>query len=165
MQRIQITPAHKTRLTGMIITLLSLALFISNPIAGAHAHADGAQKEQVNKTQQSLQSFVGQWYTHAGALTVRDDGTATFMARSYTKCGAGVPAPCDTWNGNLIIPGINENIAIHDAGETSAHGIITSSTDGQQGKPVTMTLQPQDTLLFNDWLLCGPKAPTGYCGA
>jgi hypothetical protein len=113
----------------------------------------------------ALQPFKGEWHFDSSLLTVGDDGYATFITRAYQFCGPGILQPCDAWQGNTIIPGIQEKIVLTNIDGTTAYGIITSSTDNKIQRQVTLTLQPNDTLAFNSMLLCGPKGPIGHCGA
>jgi len=113
---------------------------------------------------EALQPFKGEWHFDSTLLTVGNDGEATFITRAYQFCGPGILPPCDAWQGNTIIPGIQEKIRLTKISGTTAYGIITSSTDNKNKQQVTLTLQPHDTLKFDRMLLCGPQGPLGHCG-
>lgn len=178
MQHIQITSHKKNVLVLMIavaMTGIAVILFQAllssrysgiGPGTNSHpAHMPEAGMTRSSLPQEALRPFQGQWHIHAGVLMVNSDGSAVFIARAYKNCGAGIKQPCDTWKGDLIIPGIREDITITSIKDKTAYGKITGSTDNTTGQQVTMTLQPQDMLLFNNVALCGPEAPLGNCGA
>ncbi len=176
MQHIQTTPDKKHFLTFVTVIAGMMTIFLSAYLYNSHSNIDiptrpgTPQMPEANKAQsalspEALQPFKGQWHMHAGVLTIKEDGSAIYIARAYENCGPGVKQPCDTWKGDLIIPGIREDIIINDIKGKTAYGTIISSTDNRKGEQVTMTLQEQDMLLFNDVALCGPDAPVGNCGA
>jgi len=115
-------------------------------------------------------SFVGAWHAHAASLTFASNGHAQYLARTYQWCGPGVSPPCDSIQGNLIVPGINEQILFIRTSGSSAYGTVLSSTAGDTGQPITLTLRPNNTVMLSDNtiqsdVLCGPRSPVGYCGA
>jgi hypothetical protein len=176
MQNIQITTAKKTFLVlisgiiSIIVVLASSYLFAHHPNINVSTYTTNAQLPAAHRSQntfspQELQPFQGQWYMHGGLLTIQNDGRATFIARAYQNCGSGIKQPCDTWQGDRIIPGIREEITITSIQGETAYGTIVNSSDNSTGQPATIKIQPQNTLLFNKRSLCGPHAPVGYCGA
>jgi hypothetical protein len=122
------------------------------------------------RTTPNFSPFVGSWGGHGRLLTFASNGHAQYTARTYQWCGQGVPLPCDSTQGNLIIDGINEQLEFTRTSGSTAYGTITFSTSGDTGQQVVLSLQPMDTiaLYFGNRpysLLCGPQAPVGYCGA
>jgi hypothetical protein len=170
------SPCHSDRgwmslgITSLVLALL-IGLNINNGYTVAAQALDGQPSRSSSPasllalSSEQLQPFKGQWHFHSSLLTVGNDGYATFITRAYQFCGQGILQPCDAWLGNIIIPGIQEKIVLTKIDGMMAYGIITSSTDNKTQQKVTLTLQPNDTLKFNDMLLCGPKGPIGHCGA
>ncbi len=110
--------------------------------------------------------FVGTWYGHGRVLTFQADGQATYQARTYTWCAPGVTVPCDSIQGNTIHVGIVEQVLFSSVQDKTAYGHIMSSTRGNTGQPISVTLQANNTVTLSDGLpLCGPHAPAGWCGA
>jgi len=158
------------------ITSLVLALLIGYlNITSGYAASIQAQDGRLSRSQspaslpalssEALQPFNGEWHFHSTLLTVGNDGYATFITRAYQFCGPGIVQPCDAWQGNTIIPGIQEKIVLTKIEGSIAYGLITSSTDNKTQQQVTLILQPNDMLEFNGMFLCGPKGPIGHCGA
>lgn len=115
-------------------------------------------------------NFAGSWFAHSSSLVLSNDGTATFVGRTYSWCGPGVAQPCDTIDERgSIHPGIQEQMQFSRASGSTAYGTIISSNFQAPGLTVTIELQPNDTLLYKSdtliALLCGPNAPVGTCGA
>jgi hypothetical protein len=114
--------------------------------------------------------FVNPWYAHGAGLTVQPDGQAHYEARVYTWCGSGVQQPCDSIKGNEIINGYKGDVRFFLVSDTVAYGIITSGNLQPIGSCVTLTLLPDDQLLFSAGKgmgnhLCGQNAPAEACGA
>jgi hypothetical protein len=146
----------------LLLALLALALFI------VYLSRSGQQEAaaQPPSLQSQLKPFVGQWYAHWGALTVNPDGHAKLIARTYQWCGPDVSPPCDSLQGNTIVPGINEEMEFTSVAGSTAHGKIVSSTAKKTGQPVTLSINSNDTVeLSGQGELCGPKSPSGTCGA
>lgn len=118
-----------------------------------------------------FQSFVGTWYSHASALIIEANGHATYDARVYTWCEEGVPQPCDTINGNIIISGIHMQLVFTQVKGMSIYGTIIASSIGHVGSSVSLTQAPNHTAtlvgsaLPQPHILCDRKAPAGLCGA
>lgn len=115
-------------------------------------------------------SFVGAWRSHSASLTFASDGHARYLARTYQWCGPGVSPPCDSIQGNLIVPGINEQLLFTRTSGSTAYGTVLSSTAGDAGQPITLVLLQHGTVMLSDNTiqsdtLCGPQSPPGYCGA
>lgn len=114
--------------------------------------------------------FAGTWVAHGASLVLREDGTATFTARTYNWCDSSVARPCDRIDARgYIFPGTQEQVQFARVTSDAAYGILTSSNLQTPGLGVTIKLQPNDMLLYqSDSLvafLCGPNAPVGACGA
>src|SRR5579885_1099202 len=117
-----------------------------------------------------FRQFAGKWIAHGSILIISPDGTATFSARAYRWCGVGVPQPCDTMDARGGIEnGNREQARFTRVSGSVAYGTILTSTFHPAGLPVTLTLEPNDTILYAAntpiALLCGPAAPVGTCGA
>lgn len=114
--------------------------------------------------------FAGKWTAHGSTLIISPDGTATFSARTYRWCGVGVPQPCDTMDARGGIEnGEQEKARFTRVSGPVAYGTVLASTFHPAGLAVTLTLQPNDTVLYAAntpiAFLCGPDAPAGACGA
>lgn len=162
--------AMKTRFLQLIVILAITVTgsFTFVTVQTAHAtqtEAKGYIQQPAHLSIQELRPFVGQWNAHFASLEVKSDGTAAFSARTYAFCGPEVPQPCDRIEGNTIYPGIQETIAINSVKDQIAYGTIITGNKHPEGTKITLTLQPENTLQFNETLLCGPEAPAGYCGA
>jgi hypothetical protein len=148
------------------IRMITPILFITIVAAVFYITTIAPRISQASTQQFTLHNhyFSGSWYNHGGVLTIKQDGHAHFVSRVYRWCVDG-PAPCDTIDGDTIIPGIQENIVFTREQNNTLYGTVTSSTDHTNGKMMTATLGSNDTLNLNGEALCGPKAPTSYCGA
>lgn len=169
-QAVQQKSWHSVGITSLVLAFL-IGYFTINSGSTVSAQAQDRQlsvsplpASLPALSSEALQSFQGEWHFDSSLLTVGSDGYATFIARAYQFCGLGVSQPCDTWQGNTIISGVREKIVLTKIEGSTAHGIITSSTDNKTLQPVTLSLQPNDTLEFNGRLLCGPQGPIGHCG-
>ncbi|HEY4033954.1 MAG TPA: hypothetical protein VGL94_08350 [Ktedonobacteraceae bacterium] len=151
-------------ITSLVLALLIGYLNINRGYAASMQAQDGRSSLPALSSE-ALQPFNGEWHFHSTLLTVGGDGHATFITRAYQFCGPGILQPCDAWQGNTIIPGIQEKIVLTKIEGSTAYGIITSSTDNKTLQQVTLTLQPNDILEFNGMFLCGPNGPIGHCGA
>lgn len=114
--------------------------------------------------------FAGTWTAHGAQLSVSPHGMATFTARTYRWCAAGVAHPCDTMNAQgQIADGAREHLQFVRINGSRAYGNILNSTVRAAGLAVSLTLEPNDSLLYMAQtpivLLCGPNAPAGTCGA
>lgn len=142
----------------------------SAPGQQAAYHAGASNLSSTSRSAVDLSQFVGTWTAHGAALVIARDGTATFTARAYRWCGSGVPQPCDTIDTqDRIHDGNQEQLQLTRFSGSVAYGTVTTSTFHPAGLAVTLTLQPNDTLLYAGnapiSLLCGPAAPVGTCGA
>lgn len=118
----------------------------------------------------NLSRFAGKWIAHGAALIIEPDGTATFSGRTYRWCDSDVAQPCDTIDPQgQINPGDQEWILFTRVNGPVAYGTVLFSTFHRPGSVVTVTLQPNDRVLYSGKtpvaLLCGPNAPVGTCGA
>lgn len=119
----------------------------------------------------TFQGLVGPWVSHAAGLTFYADGSADYKERVYSWCGPGVPQPCDSFQGNMIISGDIEHMQFTRMNNGVAYGTVTASTVGHKGFSVTLTRQANDTVVLSEGtptitrVLCGPDAPVGTCGA
>ncbi|GCE13117.1 hypothetical protein [Tengunoibacter tsumagoiensis] len=116
-------------------------------------------------------SLAGSWVQHGAGLTVFANGHANYVARVYTWCGPGVAPPCDSFQGNTIISGNQEQYQFTHLDNGKAYGKVISSTVGHQGADVMLEKTPQDTVTLHASffpipnVLCGPRAPADLCGA
>jgi len=170
-QAVQPKRRYLAGITSLVLALLIGYLTIHSGYTASAQAQDGrslsfqSPAPPATFSSEALRPFMGEWHFHTSLLTVESDGHATFIARAYQFCGPGIAQPCDSWQGNTIISGIQENIVLTKIEGSTAYGIITSSTDNKTYQRVTLILQPQDTLEFNGMLLCGPQGPVGHCGA
>lgn len=168
--------------------LLAKALFILSILfsaGGDYAHASQPAGSVANKhiyieqsasiaTANIPSSFIGTWYNHSGVLKIASNGSATFDRRTYRWCGPGVPTPCDTMKGNLIIDGIHMQIQFTHTRASSAYGRIISTTTQDRNYAVVLTLHHDHTATFTEdsrgplhlnERLCDLQAQPGTCGA
>ena len=146
-------------ITPVVFIAIIATIFYITTIAPRISQASAPQFTMHNH------NFSGSWYNHGGVLTINQDGHAHFVSRVYRWCVDG-PAPCDTIDGDTIIPGIREDIVFTREQGNALYGTVISSTDHTNGKAITATLgAANDILNLNGQPLCGPKAPLGYCGA
>jgi len=110
--------------------------------------------------------FVGNWYGHARGLTFSLDGHAKYAGRVFRWCSTN-PPPCDSFKGDEIIGGLNENLQFTQVIGSTAYGTIVSGTDDpgsvylKVGSKIAVTLEPNDKLSISDGAeLCGPKTPS-----
>jgi heme/copper-type cytochrome/quinol oxidase subunit 2 len=110
--------------------------------------------------------FVGTWYKHDGVLIINADGHAHLALRAYQYCSEtkGQP-PCDSIKNGQFVYGIQEDIIITTVRDGTAYGTTVKSTVNPAGTKVTITTGANDTLSYQGTLLCGPKSPSGWCGA
>jgi hypothetical protein len=114
--------------------------------------------------------FASTWIAHGSVLIIAANGTATFVARAYRWCATDVPRPCDTIDAQgHIESGKREQLRLSRVHGSTAYGTVLTSTFHPAGLAITLTLEPNDTLLYAARtpiaLLCGPTAPAGACGA
>lgn len=151
--------------------LLSYGAYTPTPaLQAVTAHPPTAHLAFNTHTSADLGQFAGTWRSHSAVLTIAPDGSASFEGRAYRWCGSGVPQPCDTIDAQgLIHNGDHEQIQLSRVNGSIAYGTITTSSFHPAGMAVSVTLQPNDTLLYANntpiSLLCGPHAPVGTCGA
>lgn len=165
---------HKSRcsvgIASLVLALLIGSLYTMSEYPASAQVPDGQPPKpslpgsRPAFSSEALQPFEGEWHFDSTLLTVGSNGEATFITRAYQFCRPGILPPCDAWQGNTIIPGIQEKIALTKISGKTAYGTIISSTNNKAQRQVTLTLQPHDTLKFDDTLLCGPKGPLGHCG-
>jgi hypothetical protein len=140
------------------------------PAGQASAQSNTRALSSASRSTPDFRQFAGKWIAHGSILIISSDGTATFSARAYRWCGVGVPQPCDTMDARgRIENGDQEQIRFTRVSGSVAYGTILTSTFHPAGLPVTLTLEPNDTILYAAntpiALLCGPAAPVGTCGA
>jgi hypothetical protein len=142
-----------------------------NAVAHAASH-NAATHAHTNEQNASLKPFVGTWYNHGGVLRIESNGDATYDARAYKWCGSGVSQPCDSFQGNLIIDGIHMQIHFSGTKDSQANGQIDSSTTGDNGRSVQLTLNHNHTANFAksgsttfNQVVCDLQAQPGTCGA
>jgi hypothetical protein len=136
--------------------------------AGAQSHT--RVLSSTSRSTPDFRQFAGTWIAHGAILTISSDGTAIFSARTYRWCSVGVPHPCDTMDAQGHIEnGNQEQARLTYVSGPVASGTILTSTFHPIGLPVTLTLEPNDTIRYAAHtliaLLCGPAAPVGACGA
>ena len=165
-----------------LVVLLSLVIFLVK--YGQIAHGSGTQPTTPTLGKSStptsiptatltpdFSAFVGTWGGHGRGLTFSSDGRAEYRARAYQWCGPGVPPPCDSFQGNTIIDGIQQEMLFTSVVGKTAYGTITASSDDNRGRAVSFAVDANDTATFSEGgdsagiLLCGPNAPFGTCGA
>jgi hypothetical protein len=166
-QVVQLRGKYLVGFASLVLALLIGSFAIINKYSASAQALDGQPSGPASLptlSSEALQPFKGEWHFDSTLLTVGNDGVATFITRAYQFCGPGILSPCDAWQGNTIIPGIQEKIRLTKISGTTAYGIIMSSTDNKNQQQVTLTLQPHNTLKFDRMLLCGPQGPLGHCG-
>src|SRR4051794_25885892 len=105
MEYTRITTPRKTFLVfisgivSIILVLLTSYLFAHHlntnvPLRTGNVQVPEAHHPQTTFSPQEIKPFQGQWYMHGGLLTIQNNGKATFIARAYQNCGAGVKQPC-----------------------------------------------------------------------
>lgn len=162
--RIRQVSSH-TRVVSILIGAFLLILALVLVYLG-RSRPQVASAQQSSSLQVQLKPFVGQWYAHGGAFTVKFDGDAQLVARTYQWCGPGVSSLCDSMQGNTIVPGINERMQFTSVAGSTASGKILASTGKNIGAAVTMTTGRDDTLILSGLgTLCGPRSTPGLCGA
>ncbi len=147
---------------ALLLILVVLALFLVF-LGRSRPQEASAQHPSL---QAQLKPFIGQWYAHWGVFTVKSNGDAQLVARTYQWCGPGVSPPCDSMQGNTIVPGIKEQMRFTSVAGSTASGKVLTSTGNNTGAAVTMTTGNDDTLtLAGQGVLCGPRSAPGLCGA
>lgn len=142
----------------------------SSALHAATIHTAATRLSYVSRANTDLSQFAGTWYAHGAVLTIASNGGATFEGRAYRWCGSGVSQPCDTIDARgYIHNGNHEQVQFSRVTGSTAYGTITSSSFHTVGMAVSVTLQPNGTLLYASnapiSLLCDPEAPVGMCGA
>ena len=172
-------------ISSLLILMLGGATSSSNPanalaptrdtrvvVSPSHPffQADKQRSLSLRAASSDFNGFAGVWLSHGTRLDFAKDGTATFDERTYSWCGPGVAQSCDSIDARgFIHPGHREQIQFSYAIGYVAYGTIIASNFHSRGLPVTVELQPDNTLLYSAHtliaLLCGPGAPVGTCGA
>ncbi len=146
----------------LLLIIVVLALFL---VYLGKSRQQGAIAQHPS-LQAQLKPFIGQWYAHWGVFAIKANGDAQLIARTYRWCGPDVATPCDSLQGNAIVPGINEQMQFTSVTGSTASGKVLASTQKNSGATVTITLGNNDTLTLSDQgVLCGPRAKPGLCGA
>lgn len=140
------------------------------PAGQVSAQSNTRALSSTSRSTPDFRRFAGTWIAHGSLLMISSDGMGTFSARAYRWCGLSVPQPCDTMDARgRIENGDQEQIRFTRVSGTIAYGTILTSTFHPAGLPVTLTLEPNNTILYAAntpiALLCGPAAPAGTCGA
>ncbi|MCU1451993.1 MAG: hypothetical protein JWN46_139 [Acidimicrobiales bacterium] len=120
-------------------------------------------------TRVDIGRFAGTWAGHSRELILGGDGHFVVEARLYVDC-ASSPPPCDSFQGNTIIPGLHADGVITTTRGNRAFGRIRHTTDPADVPigPISLSLDPaSDTLTTQpgNLYLCGPSAAPGSCGA
>jgi hypothetical protein len=116
---------------------------------------------------------IGAWGGHGRGISIDHHGRGRISYRVYKWCSDDPTPPCDAMIGNEITDGGNVAFTIAPTSSTqnSAIARVVSSTDpatAAAGEHFQITRMPDDLLslsLFPDEAFCGPKAPSGACGA
>lgn len=151
--------------------LLFVVLTLPGPAAqGQLVQPDARSRLSVLLATPDLRRFAGTWIAHGSLLTVTPAGKGTFVARTYRWCASGVPRPCDTIDAQgRLVDGNREQLQFFRTDGARAYGVVLSSTFHPTGLSVTLTLQPDDIVLYAARtpiaFLCGRNAPAGACGA
>ena len=117
------------------------------------------------------------WYTHGGGVSIRPDGTFSFIYRTYRTCGQDAP-PCDTLHtdthvidsGGFVTGRITAGATPRWSGVISGAsepgswpvGDITVSYDASTD---SLHIQPASGNFQQGVVVCGPNAPESFCGA
>jgi hypothetical protein len=153
----------------MFFFALLLGCCMNAPRASARSISPRTSNQQLTEVA-NFGQFTGTWTAHSSFLIFTRSGEATFEARTYQWCNAGASQPCDTIDARgYILPGDRETLQFSRIDGSVAYGAVTRSNLHPQGLAVSVTLLPNDTLLYASTvsisLLCGPRAPVGTCGA
>jgi hypothetical protein len=120
-----------------------------------------------------LTIFAGQWHAHGGAITVTTTGQLTIEERTYLSCGQN-PPPCDPTTGPHTGTGHMATGQLTTAHDNTAEGQITATNDPAwlatgpvllRYTPTTDSIQLTGTGTGSGLTACGPRSPTGLCGA
>jgi hypothetical protein len=167
-------------LLTFLVVLLPLVVFLIKHVQSAYGSGTQSTTLSNNSTlahiptatpTSEFSAFAGRWFGHGRGLIFSSDGRAEYTARAYQWCGPGVPSPCDSFQGNNIIDGINEEMLFTYVAGNTTYGIITASSAGNAGSIVSLALGGHDTVTLTQGkdlagiLLCGPHAPVAWCGA
>jgi hypothetical protein len=122
-----------------------------------------------------LAPLIGDWTGHGGAVHIGANGQGQATFRAYRFCSDDPTPPCDTMNGNTIVPGGHAQFRLTPAGAPgSAKGQVTGSDDPEAFKPgfaMTISLSSGDVMLVSSSptaqsvAYCGSRASAGACGA
>ena len=179
MKRISYSTSHFLYMLfalSLLILCTGCGLSINHSISkakasnGADATATSVSTAALTPVVPDFSPFVGTWGTHATALLFEADGHAQFFARTYQWCSANVHPPCDSMQGNTIVYGYREEMVFTRVASSTAYGTLISNTEGHVGNIVSVTLESNDVVVFDDKvrdprILCGPDSPVGMCGA
>lgn len=119
----------------------------------------------------SYSRFVGRWFHHGGSLKIYPNGHAAYSYRLYVFCSRQRMTTCDKLANNTIYAGGFSAFTLHHRVGNKAYGSMdNSSFSWQVGTTVTLVARPNDTLTLYEagtapTVVCGPKAPPGFCGA
>ena len=113
---------------------------------------------------------MGTWFHHGGALTVTSSGHGFYSGRIYTNCDASHSTACDKFLGNYIYGGDFVRFYLsHQSGGVATGYIGNSALSWRVGTAARLTLEPSDLIRLVvpglDVTFCGPRAPSGRCGA
>ncbi len=152
------------------ILAIAFSILVVGVVKALPVLALASPSTRTSSASSNFSSFVGTWPGHGRLLDFASNGHAQYTARAYRWCEQGVSPPCDSWQGNIIVDGIKEQMVFIRTSGSTAYGTIVSSTAGDTGQSVTLTLQQNDTVMLSFKngsykTLCGPQAPAGYCGA
>ena len=163
---IQEVGSHKRAISILLGVLLLIIVVLALFLVYLGRSRQQGTIAQHPSLQAQLKPFIGQWYAHWGVFAIKANGDAQLIARTYRWCGSNVVPPCDSVQGNSIVPGINEQMQFTSVTGSTASGKILASTQKNIGTIVTIMLGNDDTLMLSDQgVLCGPRAKAGLCGA
>ena len=115
-----------------------------------------------------LSAFVGTWFSHFGAFTIKADGSGTGSWRVYKWCSDDPTPPCDAQVNNNIVNGGNADIRITAVHGNTAFADVLHTTDAKslpKGSVSITLVEPGDQLQVGGFTFCGPHAAPNACGA
>lgn len=119
-------------------------------------------------------AFVGDWYGHGRTLTVHTTGGVDVTFRTYVNCTPTVTIGCDRVIGNEIHDGGLATATVTRVDNATTIELNVSSSTVPSAIPLGPVRMGLDTGhdavalfagQFSGLAFCGPRAPSGYCGA
>jgi hypothetical protein len=118
--------------------------------------------------------FAGDWHAHGSSVQIDEWGFGSISWRVYVWCDQH-PPPCDTRLGGRIFDGGEATIVLSSVGSHTASGRIVASSvpDAFPVGPLSARLDTAEGLLYLSpqsssslrFVVCGPQAAPGACGA